>query len=464
MRTRPRTRPGYSRIWTGTCFLAGLMVALGWSSSACAVTRYAWPGGGGAPPCTNAANPCPFIEDALNAAVAGDEIILGTGTFLEHGLTIPIGLTIDGAGQGLSIMDAQGQDRHFLIVAPGDTVTIKNMTLTNGKADPADPGGGGALRVSAGTLEVVHTEITQSEGYQGGAISCYVGCEGLTVRNATLVGNEADLGGGAIWTLAQTIVANSTLSQNTASNGGSWYGGAIWSWETELTVRDSQIVDNMAEDEGGGIISQFGSAKILRSALIGNSASSVGGGVSVSGNAGDELLVLNSTFSGNTGSDGGAIYQSGAIEAALGNVTMADNVATVAGNADDIAANGAAFTLSNSILTHPGGSTNPECGGALALALAGSDNLIDTNASCLGIAGNFRRGKIAVGALGPLDFHGGPTQSYSLTPSGGGPRDPVDAVVGGCFNPRSGAAITQDQRALPRPIGNGCDIGSYEAP
>src|SRR6185436_9463103 len=106
----------------------------------------------------------------------GDTIILGTATFFEHGLTIPVGLTIWGAGVANSTMDAQGQDRHFLIDAPGGLVTIKDMALTNGTADPADAGGGGAVRVSAGTLEVVRTEINHNEGYQGGAISCYVGC------------------------------------------------------------------------------------------------------------------------------------------------------------------------------------------------------------------------------------------------------------------------------------------------
>ena len=440
--------------------LAGLLTVLGSPSSAFAqTTRYAWPGGGGVPPCADPFNPCPLIADAIGASVAGDTIILGTGKFVEHGLTIPVGLTINGAGLGVSIMDAQNQDRHFLIDALGGSVTIKDMTLTNGTADPADAGGGGALKVSAGTLEVVRTEISQSEAYQGGAISCYVGCEGLTVRDySSLIDNESTLSGGAIFTLAETLVANSTLSGNTTEG----LGGAIYSYETAaLTVRDSQIAGNSAE-AGGGIARQFGSMKIFRSALIGNSASSVGGGVFVYSDFGDELLVLNSTFSGNSATDGGAIYQLGTIEAWLGNLTLVDNVATVAGNADDLTADGAAITVSNSILTHPSGSANPECTGALAPAMLGSDNLIDTNASCLG-GGSFRRAKIGLGRLGALGFNGsGPTQSYLLVPGGGGNRDPVDAVLAGCFNPRSGVAVEQDQNLLNRPVGGPCSIGATE--
>ena len=459
MRTRPRTLNGCPRMWTGTFVLAGLLAVLGWPSSAFAVNRYAWPGGGGAAPCTSALNPCPLIADAIGASVAGDVIILGSGTFLEHGLMIPVGLTISGAGQGVSIMDAQGQDRHFLVDAPGGSVTIKDMTLTNGTADPADAGGGGAVRVSAGTLEVVRTEINQSAGHQGGAISCYVGCEGLTVRDSALAFNDSVLGGGAIFTLAETLVANSVLFGNTTAG----LGGAIYSWETEpLTVRDTQIAGNSA-DQGGGIARQFGSTKILRSALISNSASSVGGGVFVYGDVGDELLVLNSTFSSNTATDGGAIYQSGGIGAWLGNLTMVDNLATVAGNADDITADGASVTLSNSILTHPTASANPECAGALAAAMGGSNNLIDTSANCVGAAGGFRLARVAAGALGPLGFNGsGPTQSYLLVPGGGGNRDPVDAVAGGCLNPRTGVALTQDQNLRARPVGGPGDIGATE--
>jgi predicted outer membrane repeat protein len=437
-----------------------LLTVLGPPSTAFAqVNRYAWPNGGGVPPCTNPFNPCPLLGDAIGASVAGDTIFLGTGTFLEHGLTIPAGLTINGAGVGLSIMDAQGQDRHFLVNAPGGLVTIQDMTLAGGAADPADAGGGGAVKVVAGTLEVVRTEISQSEGHQGGAISCYVGCAGLTVRDSSLISNASVLSGGAIFTLAETLVANSTLSGNATAG----LGGAIYGWESApLTVRDSQIAGNAA-DQGGGIARQFGSVKILRSALIGNSAASVGGGVFVYSNFGDELLVLNSTFSGNSAPDGGAIYQLGTIDASLGNLTMVDNVATVAGNADDITADGASITLSNSILTHPSGSANPECTGALATAMLGSDNLIDRNVSCVGVAGNFRRARIAVGVLGPLGFNGnGPTESYPVVPGGGGNRDPVDAVVGGCFNPRSGQALTQDQNLRTRPVGGPCTIGAVE--
>ena len=149
-------------------------------------------------------NPCPRIADALGASVAGDKITLGSGTFLEHGLVITVAITINGAAQQgptASIIDAQGQDRHFLITAPGAVVTIKDVMLTNGTAPAGYVAGGGSVLVSGGTLEVLRSRITASTGgAHGGAISCYIGCEGLTVRDSTLVENSAGRGG-AIYTL-----------------------------------------------------------------------------------------------------------------------------------------------------------------------------------------------------------------------------------------------------------------------
>ena len=106
MRTCPRPRTGYPRMWTGTFFLAGLLTALGWSSSAFAVNRYVNPTGTGGSPC-NAANPCPTIKDAVDASnaalgVGGPDVIHVAGApppvplvYNENGLTISVELSND---------------------------------------------------------------------------------------------------------------------------------------------------------------------------------------------------------------------------------------------------------------------------------------------------------------------------------------------------------------------------------
>jgi hypothetical protein len=460
MIARPRPRTGYPRKWIGTFFLTGLLTALLGPSSAFAVSRYVWPDGSGLPPCEDPFDPCPLIEFALSAANAGDRIILATGTYLERGLTISQPLTIEGATMDTSIIDAGLKHRHFTITA-GGTVVIRDLTLTNGTVTGFDEGGA-LLVTQGGTLEVVNTKITDSHAFGGGAISCD-GCKSLEIRKSILKNNTADKGG-AINTDADTLVADSTIANNTAAVAG----GGIYKERNELTVRDSEIVENGAEGgDGGGIFSAQDKTKIVRSAFIKNSALGNGGGVSVHGfglGPDNELLILNTTFSANTASSGGAIDVGTNNTAPLGNLTMVDNLATTAGEANDIkfASANITVTLSNSILTHPAGSTNPECGSGGG-AMTGSNNLIDTDMSCLGAAG-FRLGQIAAAALGPLNFHGGRTRNYSIIPAGGGADDPVDAVMGNCLNPLTGAPINQDQKwkARPNPNTGECDIGSVE--
>ena len=60
---------------------------------------------------------------------------------------------------------------------------------------------------------------------------------------------------------------------------------------------------NTAEDEGGGIYSDFGGTTVTSSTISGNSAT-FGGGISSKG----DLDVTSSTISGNTASLGGGIY------------------------------------------------------------------------------------------------------------------------------------------------------------
>lgn len=437
----------------------------GWSGSALAANRFVDPAGIDNTACMNPANPCQTIDYAITQSAAGDDVFLSAGTYNEHSLIISHDLNINGAGQGVTIIDAQTLGRHFTITGLANNVLFRELTLTNGNAlAVAAFEEGGALLVTNGSLEIVRTEIIESSAFNGGAISCD-GCTDLTVRESRLVGNAALEDGGAINTDAVTnLVANSTISQNTADANG----GGVHKVRDSLTLRDSEIVENESGGDGGGLYSAHDDTKILRSAFIGNSALGNGGGVSVHGSQlVDELLVLNSTFSANTASSGGAVDVGVNNPAALGNVTMVDNLATAAGQADDIESSSAlvTITLSNSILTHPTvGGLNPECGNAgVAVTMAGINNLIDTNASCLGSAAGFLIGTITPFTLGTLNFHGGLTRSYSLVDVAG--NNAVDnPVVGQCLNPRSGAVLERDQRSRARPVGAGalCDIGSFE--
>jgi len=130
----------------------------------------------------------------------------------------------------------------------------------------------------------------------------------VTVTNSALSGNSADDGGGGIYSdnYSTVTVTNSALSNNSAG-----YGGGIYSNNySTVTVTNSALSGNSATySSGGGIFNYYQSTlTVTNSTLSGNSATySNGGGIhnAYSGT----LTVTNSTLSGNSANNfGGGIY------------------------------------------------------------------------------------------------------------------------------------------------------------
>src|SRR5512135_1498041 len=93
------------------------------------------------------------------------------GTLLVTGNT-----TINGAGVGKTIIDANQLDRALTVTNDSSTwsVTISNLTVRNGKAQPNEDGAGGGLWLAGSTLTLDHVVVENSAspsgGYGGGCI------------------------------------------------------------------------------------------------------------------------------------------------------------------------------------------------------------------------------------------------------------------------------------------------------
>jgi hypothetical protein len=136
----------------------------------------------------------------------------------------------------------------------------------------------------------------------GGAIFNASGT--LTVTNSTLSHNSTTraLGrGGAIFNGGTATITNSVLSDNSTAGGD---GGAIYNFGS-ITVDSSTISDNSATFTfgGGGIHNAGGTLSVTNSTLSGNSASE-GGGIFNSGSAN----VTSSTLSNNSASNEGGAF------------------------------------------------------------------------------------------------------------------------------------------------------------
>jgi hypothetical protein len=139
---------------------------------------------------------------------------------------------------------------------------------------------------------------------------------GLTLRNGFDLGS-----GGAIYNYDSTLtIANSVIRDSYASGGPGSHqsGGGVATHYGSLTITDSTISGN-GSYYGGGVGSKYGDVTITGSTLTGNTAygdtsssyNNAYGGALWMGSA--AAVIQGSTLDHNTATDGGGIYASGRV-------------------------------------------------------------------------------------------------------------------------------------------------------
>ena len=390
------------------------------------------------------------LASALVTATDGDTLaIQGTckGTFeISHSLTLAgsAGATLDGQGAGT-----------VLTVDSGTTVTVGNVTITNGTGASA----GGIHNV--GTLTLTDSAVT---------------------GNAATPGTSPNFGGGGIFNEGGTLtLTDSIVSGNTATVGSVRNGvGGVLSMGGSVALTKTTVAGNSATSDasfstavGGIAIGGFGGPATLtltNSTVSGNSGSALSdafGGI-IDSAPGAVVTVTNSTVSGNAASATGG---SGAFSSAVGGVSNSGGTlslidATVAGNSVSEPNGGflppvggvsnffgGTLTTQSSLIA--GQSGGPNCYGFSANSDGGYN--LDDGMSCGFISTNNSLSSTDP-ALDPagLRDNGGPTRTIALQP--GSPAiDAIPSGMNGC-----GTTITTDQRGVNRPQGSGCDIGAFE--
>ncbi|MBA3468764.1 MAG: right-handed parallel beta-helix repeat-containing protein [Herpetosiphonaceae bacterium] len=247
--------------------------------------------------------PASCTEAAFDAAWAGGGVVTfncgGAATII---LTSQKSLVADVTFNGAGLITLSGNNLTRLLVANGGVLlTLNNMTLTAGSTAV-----GGALIEGTGAQIVVNgSRLTNSTATdQGGAIYCYVGTGGtLAVNNSVISGNSAARGGGIYNDGCVMSVSNSLFSGNSTVGAGSQRGGGLYT-DGPLTVTNSTFTNNSGFDGGGVYVSSNAVATLSRVALLANSGS-YGAGLENSGT----VTITDSLISGNTAlNDGGGIW------------------------------------------------------------------------------------------------------------------------------------------------------------
>jgi len=198
--------------------------------------------------------------------VSGDTYTLGNDYIgINRGFTA---LTIDGAGAGSTIVQAQASAYGSGIVFyinTGETVTIRDMTIQNGSQgiynfsstltiincaisyNGTPSYGGGVRNQSTGTLTATNCTINGNKALNGGGIYNDTGCS-VTLTNCTIFDNQTTTQeGGGIENLGTMTLTNCTITGNSSPNSS--YGGGVVNWYANaINIINTVIADNTDSD------------------------------------------------------------------------------------------------------------------------------------------------------------------------------------------------------------------------
>jgi hypothetical protein len=219
------------------------------------------------------------IQAALDAAQAGDTVLVANGTWTGDG-----NRNLDFAGKAITLrsaggadqctLDAQGtpaQPQRVLVFDNGETrgTRVEGFTITGGDTLPgaiADQFNGGGVQILASAPTISNCIFRDNRcGCWGAAVYAGHGGKPL-IENSMFIGNFADDDGGAFfaWNGSSVDVRNSVFIDNGAGTGG---GGAIvvlrsGAGQEPSTIFGSTFVGNHAN---------YGSALIAYDTRVQNS-------------------------------------------------------------------------------------------------------------------------------------------------------------------------------------------------
>ena len=263
------------------------------------------------------------LQAAADAAY-GETVYVKSGTY---DVTEPVtvrswGVSIVGEGPGATVVDGglpARTNRIFTIDTPN--VTLKGLTIQNGRANKAD---GGGVYVNAVDFAMTNCVIRDCVGQNGGGVYAAVDCHGIA--DCVFSNNlSTSYGAGAYFKMAATVKACDFLDGETKVEGGGCYCNNVYAFEdcvfsnnTTQTSGTNQkggafysngnylgsfagcfFLDNYAKENGGACFPN-GSCTFDDCQFVGNRCKDNDGAIHA-GSVGNVMTVRGCYFSHNGG-------------------------------------------------------------------------------------------------------------------------------------------------------------------
>ena len=243
------------------------------------------------PPYTNWATAATNIQNAVDAAGAGDAIVVTNGTYGPVSVTKPVALRSVN-GPGLTLINGAGAARCVYLTTGA---SLSEFTLTNGWAYY-----GGGVYCGSASATVFNCVLTGNWAWSGG------GAYGGTLHYCTLSGNLASsdfmgtggYGGGASYSTLNHCTLSTNHAQDDIWGNGGYGGGAYGSLLNHCTLSGNGVggLANINSYGGGAYggtlnnclltgnraeyaVAGAASATLNHSTLVGNTAPTFFGGV-----------------------------------------------------------------------------------------------------------------------------------------------------------------------------------------
>jgi Right handed beta helix region len=241
--------------------------------------------------------------------------------------------TIKGQGPKQTKVDANGLDRVFLVgsILAEDPVRFQSLTMKGGDptviSDPQHPAVGGGIYAYTESVVLKDVAIRKNEALDGGGARLQV--TSLKIVNSTISGNSAGEGGGiqfpsAIFEAPVASIRGTTISGNSATRGGGLIADGYHPnpqlYPPQVTFLNSTIDGNRSSGDGGGILAEEDASLILDNTTVAhnladddNSGGGSGGGIrQLSGAAfglDDALIAQNAHGPSGGGSQCSGLFQ-----------------------------------------------------------------------------------------------------------------------------------------------------------